>query len=713
MIFSPFVKIFIISLLLCSSVPNLVSGDILENNSTIYIGVLLPLSGPDGAPMYEALKLGVEHINAGGGIGGRPVSLIYRNTNAGDLQTYAEQLVKDPRIRVVIGPFASNELFQIADLFKKNQKILISPSASSDEIFRAFSETGSVWRTISSDGTITSVIMQHLAANNTTSIAMLTPNTSYGKTFYDWIPFWGIETGISIAGAEEFKDPAEIPSAIQNLVANNPDSLIFVHSGDSSEIFPALQTLQDLHYSGNLYLVYPNVGDNGQVTERLNTDTLLGSLVSGQWKMQNTSVSKATLPEGTLLLLSGPTDATFTREFETNTGIKPPVYIPQTYDAVLVAAAIMARFTAFPDKSPKNAAQSILLNATGDPLPPTTNGFQTAFSLIQNGEAPIMTGATGLLTFKPEGTDRKEPWFGTYRIEGGRVIEDPVIYQNLKKGDTTTKEETWVSTDISKEENLSSGEYWAVIGALSRDWENYRHQADALTIYQYLKKQGVSDDHIILLIYDDIPTDKRNKKPGEVYHTPGETEVRKQANPDYIGENVNKQMLQDVLLGSGEYKDNPLLESDENATVLIYLSSHGAQGGYLLPGDGKSKISPNEFAEIIQKMADNHKFGKMLVILESCFSGATVQNVTTDQVILMTASSSDETSKATTYDSELSAWLSDEFTSQLVSTLQSSPSTLPVRDLYLQIYQSVRSSHPTLIKNNGSLDLPAKVFFGG
>ena len=34
----------------------------------IYIGVLLPLSGPEGQPLHDALELGVQQLNAGGGI---------------------------------------------------------------------------------------------------------------------------------------------------------------------------------------------------------------------------------------------------------------------------------------------------------------------------------------------------------------------------------------------------------------------------------------------------------------------------------------------------------------------------------------------------------------------------------------------------------------------------------------------------------------------
>jgi glycosylphosphatidylinositol transamidase (GPIT) subunit GPI8 len=265
----------------------------------------------------------------------------------------------------------------------------------------------------------------------------------------------------------------------------------------------------------------------------------------------------------------------------------------------------------------------------------------------------------------------------------------------------------------STDPDLIAGDYWAVIGAFSRDWVNYRHQADALTMYTFLKEKGVPDDHIILLVFDDIPLDRRNLKPGEVYHTPGEEEVRKQANPDYIGKNVNKQMLMDILTGSGIENNEPLLRSNENSTVLVYLSSHGAPGGYLLFGDGNEEVSPEEISATIDTMANKKRFGRMLVILESCFSGVIAAKVNTPGVLVLAASAEDETSKSATYDSELSCWLSDEFTKELISLLRSPDPPFTIRQLYQQLYYHVRSSHPSITRGNESLDIPVHLFFGG
>jgi len=678
----------------------------------IYIGVLLPLSGTEGLPLYEALHLAVSNINDGGRIGGRPVRLVLRDTQTGDINIYAKELAEDPRIRVVIGPYTSDTLFQISDLFIVNQKVLISPTASSDEIFRAFAGTGSVWRIVSNDGDMTSVVIQHLKKNNAEKVAILAINSSYGKTFSDWIPYWALESGISITGFEDFSRQDQISDAINRLCSKNPDYLVFVHSGSSSEITTAVHALEN-HTSTNLYLIHPNVDEQGLIQERADSKTLQQFMNAGLWKLGNSSISSTKIPDKTLLLMAKSGDSGFHQEYKEFTKNSPSDYVCETYDAVLCAALIMAQFSANPTKSPKHAAMVVLANGSGDPLPRSVTGFQSAFDQIKNGKSPILTGATGPLTFAVDGTDRLIPSYETYRIEGDTLLSDPVSLSKLTKSDDELSDIDDSSSSSLFNQNPESGDFWAVIGAFSKDWVNYRHQADALSVYQFVKSRGVSDDHIILLVFDDIPYDKRNKKPNEVFHIPGKEEVRTTAHPDYTGDQVNKQILIDILAGMPDTSDKPVLQSTKNSTVLVYLTSHADSEGNILFGNRDETMSPEEFSSVIDTMAENERFGKMLVILESCYSSATAALVKTPDVVVISASAPDETSKASMYDSELSSWLSNEFTSTLLSLLRESDPSLSLRHLYQNLYYHVRSSHPGIVKDDRLLNIQADLFFGG
>jgi hypothetical protein len=45
---------------------------------------------------------------------------------------------------------------------------------------------------------------------------------------------------------------------------------------------------------------------------------------------------------------------------------------------------------------------------------------------------------------------------------------------------------------------------WAVVISPSTTWANYRHQADAFAMYQTLRKHGYDEDHIVLIVEDNL-----------------------------------------------------------------------------------------------------------------------------------------------------------------------------------------------------------------
>lgn len=50
----------------------------------------------------------------------------------------------------------------------------------------------------------------------------------------------------------------------------------------------------------------------------------------------------------------------------------------------------------------------------------------------------------------------------------------------------------------------NSGRNWALLVAGSSEYYNYRHQADVAHAYQIMHKQGIPDEQIVTMMYDDI-----------------------------------------------------------------------------------------------------------------------------------------------------------------------------------------------------------------
>ena len=77
------------------------------------------------------------------------------------------------------------------------------------------------------------------------------------------------------------------------------------------------------------------------------------------------------------------------------------------------------------------------------------------------------------------------------------------------------------STKGRVESFLSSGTQtnnWAVLVCASRYWFNYRHVANVLSIYRSVKRLGIPDSRIILMIADDMACDPRNPKPATIFN---------------------------------------------------------------------------------------------------------------------------------------------------------------------------------------------------
>lgn len=66
------------------------------------------------------------------------------------------------------------------------------------------------------------------------------------------------------------------------------------------------------------------------------------------------------------------------------------------------------------------------------------------------------------------------------------------------------------------EENYQNN--WYVIVNTSKFYFNYRHSANALALYKYLKDAGVKDDRIILMVSETYACNPRNVKPGTIFN---------------------------------------------------------------------------------------------------------------------------------------------------------------------------------------------------
>ncbi len=107
----------------------------------VVLAIVGPFSQPRGVSMERAAQLAVREINAGGGVGGRPLALRVYDDSAADAVALrvARQLYDDPTVVAVIGHLNSSTTIDAARIYNAPETPLVSitPSASAPEVPRA------------------------------------------------------------------------------------------------------------------------------------------------------------------------------------------------------------------------------------------------------------------------------------------------------------------------------------------------------------------------------------------------------------------------------------------------------------------------------------------------------------------------------------------------------------------------------------------------
>ncbi|XP_008158153.2 legumain [Eptesicus fuscus] len=214
---------------------------------------------------------------------------------------------------------------------------------------------------------------------------------------------------------------------------------------------------------------------------------------------------------------------------------------------------------------------------------------------------------------------------------------------------------------VPEDDPEDGGKHWVVIVAGSNGWYNYRHQADACHAYQIVHRNGIPDEQIVVMMYDDIANSEENPTPGVVINRPNGSDVYKGVLKDYTGEAVTPQNFLAVLRGDEEavkgIGSGKVLKSGPRDHVFVYFTDHGATGLLAFPNDD---LHVKDLNETIKYMYKHKKYQKMVFYIEACESGSMMRHLPTDiNVYATTAANPDESSYACYYDEQRSTYLGD------------------------------------------------------
>ncbi|KGU15064.1 GPI-anchor transamidase [Candida albicans P87] len=220
------------------------------------------------------------------------------------------------------------------------------------------------------------------------------------------------------------------------------------------------------------------------------------------------------------------------------------------------------------------------------------------------------------------------------------------------------------SVNINNSDPSRHSNNWAVLVSTSRFWFNYRHMANTLSLYRTVKRLGIPDSQIILMLSDDIACNPRNAFPGSVFNNMDEAIdlYGESIEVDYRGYEVTVENFMRLLTDKWD-SDQPRskrLLSDENSNIFIYLTGHG--GNEFLKFQDAEEISAHDLADAFSQMYDQKRYNEIFFMIDTCQANTMYEKIHSPNILAVGSSEIEESSYSHHSDMDIGVAVIDRFT---------------------------------------------------
>jgi branched-chain amino acid transport system substrate-binding protein len=182
----------------------------------IKIGAIFGVTGPAaylGAPEEKTARMLVEEMNRNGGILGRQVQLIVKDSGASAEKaiSFAKQLIDEEGVVAIIGPTTSGESMAIKDICQKAQMPLLS-CASAETIVTPVARY--VFKVPQKDNYVAEWLYGTMNKLGISKIGVIASNTGFGNGGKAQLEKYASRYGITIAISEVYDSSATDLSAL-------------------------------------------------------------------------------------------------------------------------------------------------------------------------------------------------------------------------------------------------------------------------------------------------------------------------------------------------------------------------------------------------------------------------------------------------------------------------------------------------------------------
>jgi len=196
---------------------------------TIKVGAILAVTGPAaflGAPEAKTLEMMVEDINKKGGIKGKKVELIIKDSGASPEKalSFAKQLIEEDRVLAIIGPSTSGETMKIKNVAEESKTVLLSCAAAEVSVNPVAKY---VFKTPQKDSDAVIKIFNQMKKMKLSKAAVLSSNTGFGKAGKEQIEKLALEHGIQIVANEVYdKAATDLTAEVTKVKASGAEVII-------------------------------------------------------------------------------------------------------------------------------------------------------------------------------------------------------------------------------------------------------------------------------------------------------------------------------------------------------------------------------------------------------------------------------------------------------------------------------------------------------
>ncbi len=664
-----------------------------------------------------------------------------------DLTRLGQELGEREDVMAVIGPFSNDGVALLAPGCQQTHKPVIAPTATSEEIIRRFAvgtagvsnKEPFLWSLTETDITFCEVLMNMYASyalnfvhDKSTPAALFAPNDSYGRTFYDWGPYQAEEMGIRFSHNDMYTSDADLRQRMKAYY-DELDQLSYFGSVLTGN-FCVIETTRQLLDMARLRMEWWGEDPDEPFPEEDKNEMqeILEGWARIWFAFSNlTQESLDALGPQALDVLqyyqgfspyADPTTG-FEKSYEVKFGNKPTFAECKFYDALMLAAFAASYAEHHADVTDINQAIIDITTPHAEQLRSAAwsqTSMELYLSALEQGQLMDFKGASGEIRFDNETyTSAIHTTYVHWQIHDGKIEHRNYLSSDgSHRTSSTMAAWSWLAKNAEEAfarsaENKDAGisypaltAQYAVLVQGSNGWNNYRHQADVLSVYQMLKKKGFDDDHIILIIDKALASDAMNPEPGIIRAEDGGNDLLAGCSMDYDNADISPSDISNILLGVKTDKTPVVLPKDAGQNVLLFWSGHGhnhANNGadelVWRNADVGRGMTADLLRQTISLMHQQGHYRKMFVLTEPCFSETVITPlVGIPGVLAMSSAGTFEQSFADNWSTELGVWRCDRFSRNLVTHLTASPTTT-YRDLYLFCAQRTLGSHVHIVNS--------------